>query len=66
MVREANRAGCFLCLGVINMEKRRFSIYISKGKGENGGWASMVESLRNMGFCFDKKENRQEERATRR
>ena len=46
------------------MEKRRFSICILKGKGEKRGWASMVESLRNMGFCFDKKENRQEERAT--
>ena len=46
------------------MEKRRFSICILQGKGEKGGWASMVESLRNMGFCFDKKENRQEERAT--
>ena len=64
LVREANRAGCFLRLGVINMEKIRYSICIPKSKGEKGGWASMVESLRNVGFWFDNKENNQEERAT--
>ena len=64
LVREANRAGCFLRLGVTDMEKRRYTICISKGRGDKGGWASMVESLRNMGFWFDKKENKQDERAT--
>ena len=64
LVREANRAGCFLRLGVTDMEKRRYSICIPKGRGKKGGWASMVESLRNVGFWFDKKENNQEVRAT--
>ena len=64
LVREANRARCFLRLGVTDMEKRIFSICIPKGRGEKGGWASMVESLRNVGFWFDKKENNQEVRAT--
>ena len=63
-MQDANRAGCFLLLGVIDMEKRRYSICIPKGRGEKGGWASLVESLRNMGSCFDKKEHKQEERAT--
>ena len=46
------------------MEKRRYSICIPKGRVENGEWASMVESLRNMAFWFDKKENKQEEKTT--
>ena len=64
LAREANRAGCFIHLGVTNMEKRRFSICIPKGRGEKGGWVSMVESLRNVGFWVDKKENNQEVRDT--
>nr|CAN67219.1 hypothetical protein VITISV_037167 [Vitis vinifera] len=50
LVREANRAGSFVRLGVTDMEKRRFGICIPKGKGEKGGWASMVESLLWVGF----------------
>ena len=33
LVREANRAGCFFLLGVPDMEKRRYSICIPKGRG---------------------------------
>ncbi|RVX00958.1 hypothetical protein CK203_022795 [Vitis vinifera] len=50
LVREANRAGSFIRLGVTDMEKRRFGICIPKGKGEKGGWVSMVESLLWVGF----------------
>ncbi|RVW88386.1 hypothetical protein CK203_040954 [Vitis vinifera] len=50
LVREANRAGSFIRLGVTDLEKRRFGICIPKGKGEKGGWASMVESLLWVGF----------------
>ena len=56
LVREVNRAGSFIRLGVTDMEKRRFGICIPKGKGEKGGWASMVESLRKVGLWFEKKE----------
>ena len=39
MVREANRAGwCFIRLGVMDMEKRRFGICIPRGGREKGGW----------------------------
>ena len=38
LVREANRAGSFIRLGVTDLEKRRFGICIPKGKGEKGGW----------------------------
>ncbi|RVW15025.1 Retrovirus-related Pol polyprotein from transposon RE2 [Vitis vinifera] len=64
LVREVNRVGCFIRLGVTDMEKRRFSICIPKGRGEKGGWVFMVESLRNVGFWFEKKENNQEVRVT--
>ena len=60
LVREVNRAGCFIRLRVTDMEKRRFGICIPKGRGEKGGWASMVESLRNVGLWFEKKETDQE------
>ena len=50
LVREANKAGSFIRIGVTDLEKRRFGICIPKGKGEKGGWASMVESLLWVGF----------------
>ena len=50
LVREVNRAGSFVRLGVTDMEKRRFGICIPKGKGEKGGWVSMVEALLWVGF----------------
>ncbi|RVW44704.1 hypothetical protein CK203_081810 [Vitis vinifera] len=55
LVRETNRAGSFIRLGVTDMEKRRFGICIPKGKGEKGGWASMVESLLWVGFRREEK-----------
>ncbi|RVW33987.1 hypothetical protein CK203_100736 [Vitis vinifera] len=44
--------GCFLRLGVADLERKRFSIFIPKGRGAKGGWASMVETLRSLG-CED-------------
>ena len=64
LMREVNRAGSFIRLGVTDMEKRRFGICIPKGRGEKGGWASRVESLRNVGLWFEKKETEQEERVS--
>ncbi|RVW89113.1 hypothetical protein CK203_040211 [Vitis vinifera] len=37
LVRDENRAGYYLRLGVVDQEKRRFSIFIPKGRGERGG-----------------------------
>ena len=56
LVREANRVGSFIRLGVTDLEKRRFGICIPKGKGEKGGWVSMVESLLRVGFRREEKE----------
>ena len=64
LVREVNRVGCFIRLGVTDMEKRRFGICIPKGRGEKGGWASMVECLRNVGLWFKNKETDQEVRVS--
>ena len=63
LVRDENRAGYYLRLGVVNQEKRRFSIFIPKGRGERGGWISMAEMLRRLVGNLGKKENKQEERA---
>ena len=63
-MRDANRAGCFLRLGVVDLEKKRYDICIPKGREERGGWISMAEMLRNLGVIFGRKENKQEERAT--
>ena len=46
MVRGENKGGCFLRLGVVDREKKRFSIFVPKGRGAKGDWALMVEALR--------------------
>ena len=63
LVRDVNRAGCFIRLGVVDLEMKRYSIFIPKGRGERGGWVSMAEMLRNMGVNIGRKVNKQEERA---
>ena len=63
-MRDANRAGSFLRLGVVDSKKKRYNICIPKGRGENGGWLSMVEALRKLDDSLDKKEQKQEERAS--
>ena len=62
-MQDVNRAGCFLRLGVVDLEMKMYSIFISKARGERGGWFSMAEMLRNMGVATGRKENKQEEMA---
>ena len=61
-MRDANRAGCFLRLGVVDLELKRYSICIPKGKGDKGGWMAMVEALCKMDISIDKKEQQEEVR----
>ena len=61
MVRETNKAGCFIRLGVIDAEEKRYSICIPKGRGERGGWSAMAEVIQELIASFDKKENKKEE-----
>ena len=50
LVRDQNKGGCFLRLEVADLENKRFYIFIPKGKEAKGGWVSMVEMLRRLGF----------------
>ena len=58
MVRDENRAGYYLRLGVVDQEKRRFSIFIPKGRGERGGWTSMAKMIQSLVGSIGKKENK--------
>ena len=48
MVRDENRGGCYIRLGVVDMENKNASIFIPKGRGAVGGWTSMIEALRRL------------------
>ncbi|KAL6338045.1 hypothetical protein AAG906_010611 [Vitis piasezkii] len=63
LVRVTNKAGCFLRLGVVDLELKRYSICIPKGKGDKKGWTAMVEALRQMDISIDKKEQQEEVKA---
>ena len=54
---DENKGACFLRLGVVDLEKKRFSIFIPKGRGVKGGWASMVETLWCLGVATERKES---------
>ncbi|RVW33489.1 hypothetical protein CK203_096597 [Vitis vinifera] len=47
--RDYNRGGCFLRLGVVDLEGKRFMSISLEEKGEKGGWASMADTLRSLG-----------------
>ena len=61
LVRNENKAGLFLRLGVVDLEKKRHSIIIPKGRGEKGGWVTMAEKLQQMGGFIGRKEHKQSE-----
>ncbi|RVW55650.1 LINE-1 retrotransposable element ORF2 protein [Vitis vinifera] len=63
LVRDENKAGMFIRLGVVDKEKRRYNIFIPKGRGEGGGWNLMVEMLQKVAGNNGVKEKKQEERA---
>ena len=63
MVRDENKAGLFIRLGVVDKEKRRFNIFIPKGRGERGGWKLMAEMLQKVAGSNGEKEKKQEGRA---
>lgn len=45
LLRDENKGGCFLQLGVVDLEKKKFNIFIPKGRGVKGGWSSMAKTL---------------------
>ena len=46
--------------GVVDLELKRYSICIPKGKEGKGGWSAMVEALYQLDNSIDKKENQEE------
>ena len=62
LLRSANKAGCFLRLGVINSKRKQYNICIPKGREEKEGWASMAENLQLLRRSVGRKDNIQEEK----
>ena len=48
MVREVNKAGSFIRLGVVDAEEKRFSICIPRDRGGREGWPVMADVVRNL------------------
>ncbi|RVX11797.1 E3 ubiquitin-protein ligase UPL7 [Vitis vinifera] len=48
LVRGFNRAGGFLRLGVVDLERKNFSIFLPRGRRDKRGWTAMVEMIRQM------------------
>ena len=53
-MRDENKGGCFLRLGVVDRDKKRFSIFIPKGRGAKGGWALLLEALRGVDVASER------------
>ncbi|RVX06636.1 hypothetical protein CK203_029579 [Vitis vinifera] len=61
MVREVNKAGSFIRLGVVDAEEKWFSICIPKGKGGREGWTAMAKVVRNLLTRVDRREINKDE-----
>ena len=53
-MRDENKGGCFFRLGVVDRDKKRFSIFIPKGRGAKGGWALLLEALRGVDVASER------------
>ena len=62
LLRSVNKAGCFLRLGVTDLERKQYRIYIPKGRGEKMGWSAMAENLQVLRRSIDRKNQMQEEK----
>ena len=60
MTRGINRAGGFIRLGVSDLERKRFCIFILRGSRDKRGWMTMAEKLNQMvGFLGRKPKNQE-------
>ena len=66
MVREVNKAGSFIRLGVVDAEEKRYSICIPRGRGGREGWPVMAEVVRNLYTRIDRKEKNKDEPTSKR
>ena len=63
LTRGFNRAGWFLRLGVVDLERKRFCIFIPRGREDKRGWVTMAEKIHQMEGSIGRKANMQEVRA---
>ena len=61
LVRDQNKGGFFLRIGVTDLENKRFCIFIPKGRGDKGGWVLMVEMLWRLGCCVGEESYQKED-----
>ena len=62
LLRSVNKAGCFIRLGVTNLERKQYCIFIPKGRGEKKGWNAMAENLQILRRSINRKNHMQEEK----
>ena len=62
LLRDENKGGSFIRLGVEDLEKKRFNIFIPKGNGGKGGWIAMLETLKALVVTTERKECQKEEK----
>ena len=60
MSRGINKAGGFIRLGVSDLERKRFCIFIPRGRRDKRGWMTMAEKLNQMVGSFGRKPETQE------
>ena len=54
LVRSENKGGCFLRLGIVDREKKKFSIFVPKGRGAKRGWALLLEALQEVDVASER------------
>ena len=59
---DENKGGSFIRLGVEDLEKKRFNIFIPKGNGGKGGWIAMLETLKALVVTTERKKCQKEEK----
>ena len=64
LVRGFNRSGGFLRLGVVDLERKHFCIFLPRGRRAKRGWTAMVETIHQMEEMAGKRMEVQEVRAS--
>ncbi|RVX21687.1 hypothetical protein CK203_001557 [Vitis vinifera] len=65
LVRGSNRAGGFLRLGVADLERKTFCIFLPRGRRDKRGWMAMAEMIHQMEELVGRRMELQEVRAGR-
>ena len=65
LARGFNRAGGFLRLGVVDLERKRFCIFLPRGRRDKRRWTAMAEMVRQMEELVGRRTELQEVRTVR-